>query len=94
MGAAASLTFARNAARFCKELISDGKVSIDMDNEVIAAMLATHEGRVVFGQTQSPQPEKPALEPKGEPDKPSDEGQGQAGQEAKAEETETKEGGS
>jgi len=57
----ASLMFARNAARFLKELIADGKVKIDLDNEVIRAMLATHEGKVVFGQS------KPAAKPAEKP---------------------------
>ena len=65
MPADASLLFARNAARFCKELIADGKLAIDRDNEVIAAMLATHEGKVVFGQAR-PEEAKPGEKPAGE----------------------------
>jgi len=43
----ASVMFARNAAKFLEELIADGKLNIDMENEVIRAMLVTRDGKVV-----------------------------------------------
>ena len=43
----ASLMFARNVATFLKELIVEGEIKIDMDNEVIRGTLITHEGKVV-----------------------------------------------
>lgn len=64
MPADASLMFARNAARFCKELIADAKLNIDVENEVIAGMLATHGGKVVFGKApEAVKPPEPQPEP-------------------------------
>ncbi len=47
----ASIMFARNAATFLKELLSDGKLNIDMENEIIRATLITRDGQVVHEPT-------------------------------------------
>ncbi len=51
MPALASTLFARNVATFLNELIKDGQVKLDMNNEVIKGMLITHEGKVVHEAT-------------------------------------------
>ena len=43
----ASEMYSRNMASFVKEFIVDGQISIDMDNEVLAATLLSHNGEVV-----------------------------------------------
>ena len=51
MPALASTLFARNVATFLNELIKDGQVKLDLNNEVIKGMLITHEGKVVHEAT-------------------------------------------
>jgi len=47
----ASLMFARNAAAFLKELLADGQLVIDMENQVIRETLITRDGRIVHAPT-------------------------------------------
>jgi NAD(P) transhydrogenase subunit alpha len=54
MPALASTLFARNVATFLNELIKDGQVKLDLNNEVIKGMLITHEGKVVHEATLKP----------------------------------------
>lgn len=44
----ASQMYSRNLAAFLRELVKDGKVNLDLNNEVLKAMLVTHEGKVTF----------------------------------------------
>jgi len=43
----ASVMFSRNAATFLGEIVSDGEVRVDRDNEVVGGTLITHDGEVV-----------------------------------------------
>lgn len=47
----ASALYARNVAAFVGLLVRDGRVVVDIDDEVVAGSLLTHEGRVVHGPT-------------------------------------------
>ena len=47
----ASALYARNVAAFVGLLVRDGRVIVDLDDEVVAGSLLTHEGRVVHGPT-------------------------------------------
>ncbi len=49
----ASLMFARNVAAFCGELLVDGKVRIDMENEILRATLITRDGEIVHETTRA-----------------------------------------
>lgn len=51
MPALSSTLYSRNIATFLNELIKDGKVNLDMNNEVIKGMLITHEGKIVHEAT-------------------------------------------
>jgi NAD(P) transhydrogenase subunit alpha len=51
MPALSSTLYSRNIATFLNELIKDGKVNLDMNNEVIKGMLITHEGKIVSEAT-------------------------------------------
>ena len=42
----ASIMFARNAAAFLSELLTDGKPDIDMENPIISSTLFTHQGQI------------------------------------------------
>ncbi len=42
----ASQMFSRNAAAFLSELLKEGQVRVDMENEIIREMLITHDGRI------------------------------------------------
>lgn len=50
----ASQLYARNVLAFLKELMPQGAVKIDLENEIIRSMLLTHEGRVVQGFSPEP----------------------------------------
>jgi len=47
----ASLMFARNAAAFLKELLADGRIVINMENQVISETLITRDERIVHAPT-------------------------------------------
>jgi H+-translocating NAD(P) transhydrogenase subunit alpha len=47
----ASAMYARNIQAFCALLVSDGALGLDLDDEVIAGSLLTHEGEVVHDKT-------------------------------------------
>ncbi len=47
----ASELFSRNVEAFLKELLADGAVNIDMDNEIIRETLITRDGRIVHEPT-------------------------------------------
>ena len=55
----ASQMYARNVAAFVGELAPEGAVRIDPDNEILSAMLVTHEGRLVGKFAPTPAPEEP-----------------------------------
>lgn len=42
----ASQMFARNVAAFLRELVKDGRINVDPNNEILAAMLVAHGGQV------------------------------------------------
>jgi NAD(P) transhydrogenase subunit alpha len=48
----ASQMYARNVAAFLGELVKDGRIGIDLSNEVLAGTLLTHEGKVVHEPTR------------------------------------------
>ncbi|MFB3892450.1 MAG: NAD(P) transhydrogenase subunit alpha, partial [Phycisphaerae bacterium] len=54
----ASQLYARNLAAFIRELVKDGKVNIDMSNEVIRSMLVANEGKVLFAPVHEAQAKK------------------------------------
>lgn len=45
--AAASTAYARNLCALLGELVRDGQLSLDREDEVIGAVLLTHDGQVV-----------------------------------------------
>jgi H+-translocating NAD(P) transhydrogenase subunit alpha len=47
----ASAMYARNIQAFCALLVRDGTLALDLDDEVIAGSLLTHEGEVVHDKT-------------------------------------------
>lgn len=47
----ASAMYARNIHAFCALLVRDGTLTLDLDDEVIAGSLLTHEGEVVHERT-------------------------------------------
>lgn len=47
----ASTMYGRNIAGYCGLLITDGALSVDLDDEVIAGSLLTHDGEVVHERT-------------------------------------------
>lgn len=47
----ASALYARNVAAFVGLLVRDGEVVVDLDDEVVAGSLLTHEGRVTHAPT-------------------------------------------
>ena len=51
MPSMSSPLYSRNIATFLNELIKDGQVKLDMNNEVIKGMLITHEGKIVHEAT-------------------------------------------
>jgi len=48
----ASQMFAKNVATFLKELVTDGELSLDFEDEVVAATCVTHGGEVRHGPTK------------------------------------------
>jgi len=48
----ASLMFSRNAAAFVSDLLQDGDLRIDLDDEVVRGALITHEGEVLHAPTR------------------------------------------
>jgi H+-translocating NAD(P) transhydrogenase subunit alpha len=51
MAGEASALYARNILAFCALLVSDGALRLDLDDEVVAGALLTHEGEVVHERT-------------------------------------------
>jgi H+-translocating NAD(P) transhydrogenase subunit alpha len=51
MPSEASAMYARNIYAFCGLLVTDGELSLDLDDEVVAGSLLTHEGDVVHERT-------------------------------------------
>jgi len=49
----ASQLFARNLANFVLHLVKDGKLTLDLDDELTRAPLLTHDGRVVHEGTRA-----------------------------------------
>ncbi len=47
MATGASMAYSRNIARMLLSMVRDGKVVIDLDDEIQAAVVITHDGRVV-----------------------------------------------
>lgn len=47
----ASEMYSRNVASFVDELVRDGQMNLDMENEILRGMLITHDGRVVHEPT-------------------------------------------
>jgi len=48
MSVHASQMYANNLAAFVQELVKDDQVKVDMNNEILRAMLVTHEGKVLY----------------------------------------------
>ncbi len=51
MATAASAAYARNMSALLKHLVSDGALSIDLEDEITAGVLVTHDGKVVHPAT-------------------------------------------
>jgi H+-translocating NAD(P) transhydrogenase subunit alpha len=51
MPAEASALYARNIAAFCGLLVTDGRLALDLDDEVVAGALLTRGGQVVHERT-------------------------------------------
>jgi H+-translocating NAD(P) transhydrogenase subunit alpha len=51
MPSEASALYARNILAFCGLLVSDGELTLDLDDEVVAGALLTHAGEVVHDRT-------------------------------------------
>ena len=49
----ASQMYSRNVAALLGELVKDGQMNLDMENEIIRGMLITHEGRIVHEPTRN-----------------------------------------
>ena len=47
MAAAASAMYARNISSLLLYLVKDGQLTVDLDDELVAGVVITHEGRVV-----------------------------------------------
>lgn len=64
MPAGASQFYARNLAAFLQHLIKDGTLRLDLDDEITAATVITHDGAVVHEPTRKLlEPDKPAGQP-------------------------------
>ncbi|MFP4105195.1 MAG: Re/Si-specific NAD(P)(+) transhydrogenase subunit alpha [Phycisphaerae bacterium] len=48
----ASQMYARNVMNFLAEFVKDGKIDMDMENEVVAGTLITHDGKIVHEPTR------------------------------------------
>jgi NAD(P) transhydrogenase subunit alpha len=51
MPGAASAAYSHNITALVSHLVSDGALRIDLDDEIQAGVVVTHEGRVVHGAT-------------------------------------------
>ena len=49
----ASQMYSRNVGALLGELVRDGQMNLDMENEIIRGMLITHEGRIVHEPTRN-----------------------------------------
>jgi NAD(P) transhydrogenase subunit alpha len=59
----ASAMYANNLAKLLAELIDDGQLKLDMDNQVIADSIVCHDGRIVHPKVRQAMglaPEEPA----------------------------------
>src|SRR5215469_11201281 len=57
MAAAASMMYARNISSLLNYMISDGKFTVDLDDELVAGVVVAHGGKVVHpALTKAPEP--------------------------------------
>ena len=51
MATAASTAYARNISALLQHLVTDGALTIDLDDEITAGVVVTHDGKVVHAAT-------------------------------------------
>ena len=44
--------FSKNMIKFLNEIIKDGKIQFNMENEIIKGCLLTHENKIIHEMTQ------------------------------------------
>ncbi len=62
----ASMMYARNVLTFLGEFLADGKIDLDMDNEVVAGTLITRDGEIVHAATRKAMGLEPLKQPEPE----------------------------
>jgi NAD(P) transhydrogenase subunit alpha len=57
MAAAASAMYSRNISSLLLYLVKDGELTIDLDDELVAGVVITHEGKIVHPALAAPKAE-------------------------------------